>query len=101
MFHCVLLFSLKPGIPLDRVRTARTSLQALVETMPGVEHMVVTHNVAPERGGYNLVLFSAFENRAACEIFLRHPEFERVWAQELMPIVAQHLMAQGDDATAP
>ena len=99
MFHCVILFSLKPGIPLDRVRKARTSLQALVETMPGVEHLIVTHNVAPERSAFNLVLFSVFENQAACEIFLRHPEYERVREHELGPIVDAHLMAQGGDET--
>jgi heme-degrading monooxygenase HmoA len=96
MFHCVYLFALKSGIALERVRTARSSLQALVETMPGVFHLTVTHNVAPDRGGYNLVLFSAFESRTACEIFFRHPEYVRVWNEELGPIVAQRIAAQGD-----
>ena len=96
MFHCVILFALKPGISLDRVRTARTALQTLVETMPGIEHFTVTHNLAPEHGGYNLVLFSGFENRNACEIFLRHPEYVRVWTEELGPIVEKQLTAQGD-----
>ena len=101
MFHCVILFALKPGISLDRVRNARTALQALVETMPGVEHLTVTHNVAPDRGGFNLVLFSAFESRTACEIFLRHPEYVRVREEELGPIVESSLMAQGSDETTP
>ena len=96
MFHCVILFSLKPGIPLDRVRGARVALQSLVETMPGVEYLVVTHNVAGERSGFNLALFSAFESRTACEIFLRHPEYQRVWNDELGPVVERHLMAQGE-----
>ncbi|MCA8974419.1 MAG: Dabb family protein [Planctomycetes bacterium] len=100
MFHSVTLFALKPGIPLDRVRTARTSLQALVETMPGVEHLTVTHNVATDRSGFNLVLFSGFENRKACEIFFRHPEYLRVMSDELGPIVEKWLTAQGD-STAP
>jgi hypothetical protein len=100
MFHCVILFSLKPGIPLDRVRGARVALQSLVETMPGVEYLVVTHNVAAERGGFNLALFSAFENRTACEIFLRHPEYLRVWNDDLGPVVERHLMAQGDGTDA-
>lgn len=97
MFHCAILFALKPGIPLDRVRVARKALQELVETMPGVEHLVVTHNVAPDRGGFTLALFSAFENRTACEIFLRHPEYQRVWNEELAPVIERHLMAQGED----
>jgi heme-degrading monooxygenase HmoA len=95
MFHCVILFALKPGIALDRVRGARRSLQALVETMPGVEHLIVTHNLATDRQGFNLALFSVFENRTACEIFLRHPEYQRVWEQELGPLVERHVMAQG------
>ncbi|MBL9077653.1 MAG: Dabb family protein [Planctomycetes bacterium] len=97
MFHCVILFRLKPGIPLERVRGARQALQSLVETMPGVAHLTVTHNVAAERQGFNLALFSGFESRTACEIFLRHPEYQRVWDAELAPVVEHHLMAQGDD----
>lgn len=97
MFHCTILFALKPGIPLDRVRGAREALQDLVETMPGVEHLVVTHNLAGERGGFNLALFSVFENKTACDIFLRHPEYQRVWQQELEPLIERHLAAMGDD----
>ena len=63
--------------------------------MPGVAHLTVTHNVAADRRGFNLVLFSAFENRDACDIFLRHPEYQRVWQQELQPVVEEHVMAQG------
>ncbi len=96
MFHCVILFRLRPGIPLDRVRDARRALQALVETMPGVEHFTVTHNVATESGGFNLALFSAFESRAACEIFHRHPEYRRVWSEELEPVVDTKVTAEGE-----
>ena len=60
MFHCTILFALKPGISLVRVRAAREALQALIETMPGVAHLTVTHNIADERQGYNLALFSGF-----------------------------------------
>jgi hypothetical protein len=97
MFHCTILFALKPGIALDRVRGAREALAALVETMPGVEHFAVTHNVAAERSGFNLALFSAFANRQACEICLRHPEFVRVWRELLDPVVERHVVAQGED----
>ena len=97
MFHCTILFSLKPGISLDRVRGARESLQALIETMPGVAHLTVAHNVADDRHGYNLALFSAFETRTACEIFFRHPEYQRVWREQLDPLVARQITAQGSD----
>jgi hypothetical protein len=96
MFHCVILFRLKPGIPLDRVRDARQSLQALVETLPGVEHFAVTHNLAADSGGYNLALFSGFANRSACEVCLRHPEWRRVWERQVAPLVESHLMVQGE-----
>ncbi|MBL8749288.1 MAG: Dabb family protein [Planctomycetes bacterium] len=96
MFHCTILFALKPGIALDRVRTARESLQSLIETMPGIDHLTVTHNVASDRGGYNLALFSAFESRTACDIFFRHPEYQRVWREELGPLVERSVSAQGD-----
>lgn len=96
MFHCAILFRLKQGIPLDRVRGAREALAGLVETLPGVEHFTVTHNVAGDSKGFNLALFSAFENRSACEIFLRHPEWQRVWNEDLLPVVAEHVTAQGE-----
>jgi heme-degrading monooxygenase HmoA len=96
MFHCVILFRLKPGIPLERVRGARVALQSLVETMPGVAELTVTHNLATERRGFNLALFSLFESRNACEIFFRHPEYQRVWDTELLPVIEEHVMAQGD-----
>jgi hypothetical protein len=95
VFYCTILFRLRPGIALDRIRVARRSLQALVETLPGVEHFGVSHNIAVESGGFNLALFATFENRNACEIFLRHPEYRRVWNDELAPIVEKHVMAQG------
>ncbi|MCB9876428.1 MAG: Dabb family protein [Planctomycetes bacterium] len=95
MFHCTILFSLKPGISLDRVRAGRESLQALIETMPGVHHLTVAHNVAPDRSGYNLALFSAFESRTACDIFFRHPEYLRVWQEELAPLIERHLVVMG------
>jgi hypothetical protein len=95
MFHCVILFRLRAGIPLQQIRGARDSLQALVETLPGVEHFTVTHNLAPDSMGYTLALFSVFEHQSACEIFLRHPEYRRVWNDELAPIVEKHVMAQG------
>jgi hypothetical protein len=96
MFHCTILFALKPGIALDRVRIAREALQDLIETMPGVDHLAVTHNLAAGRQGYNLALFSGFETRTAADIFFRHPEYQRVWTEELAPLVERQLMAQGE-----
>ena len=96
MFHCTILFALKPGIELSRVRTAREALQALIETMPGVDHLTVTHNVAADAQGFNLALFSGFESKEACEIFFRHPEYQRVMHEELRPLVEQRVVAQGD-----
>ena len=97
MFHCTILFALKPGISLVTVRTAREALQALIETMPGVDHLTVAHNVADDRQGYNLALFSGFENKEACDIFLRHPEYLRVLEQELAPLVENRVVAMGAD----
>lgn len=96
MFHRTILFALKPGIALDRVRIARESLQRLIETMPGVDHLTVAHNVAAERQGFNLALFSGFETKTAADIFFRHTEYQRVWREELGPLVERHLMADGE-----
>ena len=100
MFHCVILFRLHSGITLDRVRGAREQLQALVETLPGVEHFAVTHNVAAESGGFNLALFSGFQDKSACDIFLRHPEYVRVRDEELGPLVEKRIVALGEDDPA-
>ena len=97
MFHCTILFSLKPGISLVKIRTAREALQALIETMPGIDHLTVTHNIAEDRMGFNLALFSGFESKDACDIFFRHPEYLRVMREELDPVVDQKLFAQGVD----
>lgn len=98
MHFGTILYALRPGVALDAVRTARESLQALIETLPGVEHFVVTHNLAGESGGFNLVLFAAFTDPHACEIFLRHPEFARVHHDELGPIVERRLVALGGES---
>lgn len=97
MFHCTILFALKPGISLVRVRAAREALQELIETMPGVDHLTVAHNVSPDRQGYNLALFSGFESKEACDIFLRHPEYRRVLDEELGPLVDSSVAAMGSD----
>ncbi|MFN9946928.1 MAG: Dabb family protein [Planctomycetota bacterium] len=98
MVHCTIRFALKPGIALDRVRAAREALQELIERMPGVDSLTVAHNVAADRQGYNLALFSTFESRTACEIFFRHPDYQTVWKELLAPLVERHVTAQGDDA---
>ena len=99
MFYCTILFALKPGISLVAVRTAREALQALIETMPGVDHLTVAHNVATDRQGYNLALFSGFESKEACDIFLRHPEYQRVVDEDLAPMVESRVVAMGSDDT--
>ncbi len=98
MFHHVVLFRLRPGITLERVRRAREQLSRLAETLPGVLHFAVTHNVAIENGGYTLALFSAFENERAYEIFTRHPDHVRVITDDLAPVVEAKVVAQGRDA---
>ncbi len=95
MFHHVVLFKLRAGVTLDRVRGAREALGALVETLPGVDHFAVTHNVAEHHGGFSMVLFSVFESPEAFAIFSRHPEFRRVWEEELLPVIDEHMVAQG------
>jgi len=98
MYYHVVLFRLRAGVTLDRVRSARESLAALVETLPGVEHFAVSHNQAADHGGYSLALFAGFENKKACEIFTRHPELQRIETEELGPVVESRVEAAGSDA---
>ena len=97
MYHHTALYRLKPGITLDRVRSAKDSLALLVETLPGVEHFAVVDNLADLNHGFTLVLFSTFENAQACQIFQRHPEYQRVWAELLSPVVEERIIAEGAD----
>ena len=96
MFHHVVLYRLKQGVTLERVRAAREALAALVETLPGVEHLSVVQNVAADNGGYTLALLSLFESRRAYEIFNRHPERLRVWQELLDPVVEHNIVVEGE-----
>jgi len=99
MFHHVVLFRLRSGVTLERVRRAREQLNRLAETLPGVLHFSVAHNVATENSGYTLALFSAFESERAYEIFIRHPDHQRVLAEDLGPVVESRVVAQGHEET--
>jgi heme-degrading monooxygenase HmoA len=95
MFHHVVLYRLRAGVTLDRVRAARESLAALVESLPGIHHLSVTDNLATQNGGYTLALFSAFESQAAFDIYRRHPEQVRVEQELLAPVVEERIVAEG------
>lgn len=94
-FHHVMLFRLRPGVTLNRVREAREQLQQLVETLPGVLFFDVTDNLSDHNGGFTMALFSAFEDRRAFDIFSRHPEWRRVHDDLLAPILEERMVAQG------
>ncbi len=94
-FHHVVLFRLRAGVTLDRVRAARAALAELVETLPGVLHLTVTDNLSQRNGGYTMVLFSTFENRPAYEVCSRHPEWQRVFRELIDPVAAELLIAEG------
>ncbi|MEO0480150.1 MAG: Dabb family protein [Planctomycetota bacterium] len=94
-FHHVILIRLRQGVSLAEVRDARAELQALVETLPGVLHLTVSENLAEKNAGYTLALFSVFEDRAAFEIFRRHPEWIRVERDFLAPIQDASIHAEG------
>ena len=97
MYNHTTLFRLKPGITLDRVRTAKQELSLLVETLPGVVHFMVTDNLADMGQGYTLALFSTFESLQAYQICQRHPEYIRVWKERLEPVVEDRIVAEGTD----
>ena len=95
-FHHVVLFRLRPGVTLERVRDARDALSRLVETLPGVLHFAVAENLSQDNSGYTLALFSAFEDRQAYEIFTRHAEYRTVWDSLLESVVDSKIVAQGE-----
>ena len=95
MYHHVTLFRLKPGVTLDRVRTAREQLSQLVETLPGVLHFTVTDNLADLNRGFTMALFSLFETEQACRVCQRHPDYVRVFEELLEPVVEDRIVAAG------
>lgn len=100
MYHYTVLFRLREGVTLDRVRSATEALAALVETLPGLEHFAVTHNTLQDPGGYSVALFAGFESQRAFDIFTRHPEYLRIEQDELGPVVLDRVRAAGDDRDA-
>jgi hypothetical protein len=99
MFHHVERFRLREGVLLADVRVGFDALAALVETLPGVEHFAVTENLVEPHGGWAMVLFSAFTDRRAADIFLRHPELQHIWAEHLDHVVAaREVVARGESA---
>ncbi len=97
IFHHVVLFRLKSGVTLERVREAREELARLVETLPGVLHFAVTDNLSGSNNGFTMALFSTFEDRQAYDIFIRHPEYRRVWDQLMAQVVDEQVIAQGEE----
>ncbi|MCC6672764.1 MAG: Dabb family protein [Planctomycetes bacterium] len=95
MFHHAVLFRLREGVTLDRVRRARKALAELAETLPGCLHFAVCDNLSGENRGYTLALFATFESRKAYEIYSRHPEVQRVQA-EFAPVVTERIVAEGE-----
>ncbi len=94
-FHYIVLFRLREGVPLERVRAAKDALASLVETSPGVRHFVVTENVAQENGGFRLALISNFENRQAFDIFARRPEVRAILDQMVEEVAEDRVVVQG------
>lgn len=94
-FHHIVLFRVREGITLERVRRAREALAALVETLPGVRDFTVTENVAKQHDGYKLALISSFEDKRAYDIFARHPESIAVLDEFMNEVAEDHLVIQG------
>jgi hypothetical protein len=92
----VLLFRLREGVTLDRVRAAREALAELVETLPGVLHLAVVDNLSAENRGYTLALCAVFESRHAFEVCTRHPDWLACRDELLSPIVAERLAVEGE-----
>ena len=94
-FHHIVLFRVREGVTLDRVRRSREALASLVETLPGVRDFTVTENLAPDHEGYKLALISSFEDRRAYDIFARHPEAQAALEEFMQHVAEDHLIVQG------
>jgi hypothetical protein len=72
----IVLMKPKPDVDSDAVAALWAGLGGLVDRIPGIKGLTVGDNVSPEGKdrGFTLGFVVLFENRAALEGYLPHPE---------------------------
>ena len=89
----IALIKFKDGTTEDAIKTLFENLLDITETIPGIEDYVSGPNCSPEglTQGYTHGLIMTFQNAAARDAYLPHPEHERVKAL-IMPQVESLLV---------
>lgn len=91
------LVKFKQGTSEDQIEKTFEEILNLSETLPGIEDYVSGLNSSPEtlNQGYTHGFVMSFENAAARDAYLAHPEHERVKAA-VLPLLEQVLIFDFD-----
>jgi hypothetical protein len=75
----IALIKFKNGTPQDEVEKCFNEILDITESIPGIEDYVSGMNSSPEglNQGYTHGFVMTFENAAARDVYLTHPEHER------------------------
>lgn len=76
----IVLIQFKEGTTPEKIDQIFDEFLDISETIPGVENFVSGPNTSPEglNQGYTHAFVMTFENAAARDTYLKHPEHERV-----------------------
>ena len=90
VMHVVLL-QWNPGTAPETVERAFEELRALKGKIPGIMELTCGANFTDRARGYTHGLVVLFTDRAALEVYLPHPEHQRVVQEFINPIRADAL----------
>jgi hypothetical protein len=76
----VVLFKLKDGVDADAIEAVRAAVLGLPEKIPGIRGVTWGGNTSPEGmgQGYDVGFVMTFEDGAARDAYLPHPDHEAV-----------------------
>jgi hypothetical protein len=91
MIEHIVLFKWNEGVSAEAIATAVEGLLALKGKIPGIVDITCGHNFSDRAQGYDTGLVVRFEDRAALEAYIPHPEHQHVVQNLLSPIRADVL----------
>jgi hypothetical protein len=76
----VVIFKFKPNTPEDHIRSAFMALRGLQKSIPGIKEFIGGPYKSPEgmNQGYTHGFIMTFESPKARDVYLPHPEHEKV-----------------------
>ena len=87
----IVLFKWSEGAEPDAIQRAVDGLLSLRDKIPGIIDITCGQNFSDRNKGFHTGLVVRFENRAALETYIPHPEHQRVVQSDIVPIRADVL----------